>query len=193
MTFDRIYRTNGWAGDESRSGPGSGTAATRAVASAVVALVAELGVKTVLDYGCGDGFWMPDLPGYRGIDVSPVAIRLAKIAHPGRRFRVDQGGPLPRVDLVLCRDVMQHLPTADALAIVDRVIASGSTFLLASTYVGGANVEVDPGGCYSPDLTAPPFRFPEPLRLIFDGYHYHAHDTAEVRDPTKFLALWALP
>lgn len=191
MTFDDIYRANRWNGEESRSGPGSGTMATRAVAAALVLLVAELEVTSVLDYGCGDGFWMPDLPGYRGLDVSSVAVGLAKIAHPERRYAVDHGGPLPTVGLVICRDVLQHLPTAAGRAVIDRIVASGSSFLLASTYVGGDNVEVTPGDTYSPDLTAYPFLFPEPLRLIFDGYHYH--DTPEVRDRRKHLGLWALP
>lgn len=68
--FDRIYRTNGWAGQESLSGPGSGASATWRTAQAVQELVARLGARSVLDVGCGDCAWMPELPGYVGVDVS---------------------------------------------------------------------------------------------------------------------------
>ena len=72
--WGRIYTENIWHGVESLSGPGSGSAATRHVAPAIVSLVERYGITSVLDVGCGDGFWMPDLPGYIGLDVSPVAI-----------------------------------------------------------------------------------------------------------------------
>jgi SAM-dependent methyltransferase len=188
--FDDIYRGNLWNGDESRSGPGSGSAATRSVRDAIVALVAELGVETVLDVGCGDGYWMPALPGYVGYDASRVAVRLARANHPDRAYTTVL--PWHAFDLVICRDVIQHLPLQDGLDLLDAIEGTRSTYLLASTYVGGVNVDIPAGGCYSPDLTAEPFGFKPPERLIFDGHHYHEHGTDAVRDPSKHLGLWRL-
>ena len=161
--FDTIYKHNAWNGVESRSGPGSGTAATEQVARELVALVAELGITSVLDAACGDGFWMPDLPGYLGIDVAPEAVRLARRNHPDRRYlnidvralRADEPGR-PH-DLVIFRDAMQHMPLSDGLAALDTIRAFGSRWLLASTYVGGENVDIEAGDCYWPDLEAEPF------------------------------------
>ena len=136
--FSRIYATNAWNGVESRSGPGSGAAATRKLAADIVALVDELGVRSVLDAACGDGYWMPDLPGYTGIDVAPEAIAIARRRHPERRYLVGSLAMvrLPRADLVILRDALQHLSLRDGMAALAAVVESGPRWLLASTYVG---------------------------------------------------------
>lgn len=190
--FSDIYRDNLWNGVESRSGPGSGQSATANVAPAIVRLVEDFGWRSVLDVACGDGYWMPDLPGYQGVDVAPEAIRLARERHPDRHYRqVDMCrtrlGPF---DLAIVRDVVQHLPLADGMAMLAAVTATGSSWLLASTYIGGTNEDIEAGGCYAPDLSVAPFGLGQPERLIFDGYAYDGPD--DVRDPRKHLGLWAL-
>lgn len=193
--FSDIYARNAWNGRESLSGPGSGYAATARVGPAIAALVAELGVRHVLDAACGDGLWMPDLPGYIGIDVAPEAIRRARLNHPDREYLVgDVRALFPTQlwapDLVILRDVIQHLSFADGLGTLAAIRKGNARWLLASTYVGGENVDIDTGEHYSPDLTAAPFSMGEPLRLIPDGYSYHDPDL--VRDPRKMLGLWGL-
>lgn len=189
--FDRIYAENLWNGVESRSGPGSGDAATRKLSADLVRLVTELEVQSVLDVGCGDGYWMPDLPGYIGFDWSRIAVRLARRNHPARAFthRMPNGS----YDLVICRDVIQHLPLDGALELLSSLRGRSRRYLLASTYIGGDNVDIAAGEAYSPDLTMPPFDMPPPDYLIFDGHYYHDHDTEQVRDPRKQLGLWAYP
>jgi hypothetical protein len=46
----------------------------------------------------------------------------------------------PRVDLILCRDFLAHLPNEYISAVLDKFKASGSTYLLASNYPGSHNV-----------------------------------------------------
>jgi SAM-dependent methyltransferase len=188
--FERIYRTNGWAGQESLSGPGSGTSATWRTAQALEELVASLGVRSVLDVGCGDGWWMPELPGYLGVDVSPTAIRRARHLHPGRRYRLLRPGePLPEAELVVSRDAVQHLPLEQGVELLRRCIHEArATWLLASTFVGGKNVPIEAGQAYSPDLEQPPFSLGKPEQLLPDGWAYDGSD--QVRDPRKFLGLW---
>lgn len=188
--FDTIYRTNAWNGRESRSGPGSGASATVGVASEIVELVAELGATSVLDVACGDGYWMPDLPGYLGVDIAAEAIRLARKRHPDRNYRqVDAGVTvLGSFDLVIVRDVIQHLSLSEGVALLASVKATGSRWLLASSFMGGVNIDISTGDSYSPDLTAEPFGFPQPDRRIFDGWDYA--DPAAVRDDRKYLCLW---
>lgn len=192
--FSDIYRENRWNGEESLSGPGSGTAATRDVAQAIVQLVDELHIRTVLDWGCGDGFWMPDLPGYVGWDPTPEAIDRARELHPHREYLTGEVPPVGSYDLVIMRDVIQHLhwyQTAWALTVLRTGAGGwGCKYLLASHFVGGQNVTIRDGDAYSPDLTAEPFKLRQPDRLIPDGAYYHEHDTGQVRDPQKFLALW---
>ncbi len=192
--FSDIYRRNAWNGVESRSGPGSGAAATRRLASAIAELVDELGCRTVLDAACGDGYWMPNLPGYTGIDVAPEAIDIARRRHPERRYLVGNVAlmRLPSADLVIVRDALQHLSLRDGMAALAAIVDTRPRWLLASTYVGAENEDIATGECYSPNLEAHPFSLGRPMRLIFDGYHYHDHDTDEVRDPRKHLGLWAI-
>lgn len=195
--FDMIYRDNLWNGIESRSGPGSGTAATVRTAEALRRWVHLLGVRSVLDLGCGDGHWMPDVPGYIGIDVSSEALALHRSRHPDRDLRMDHGLPLPAVDLVVTRDAMQHLALAEATAVLARIRASRSPWLLASTYWPGETRSVRSGldaagriTFHRPDLTTKPFDLGPPLALLPDGWSYDLPIT--VRDPSKFLGLWDL-
>lgn len=55
---------------------------------------------SILDAGCGYGRLLTLLPDdwhgiYRGIDLSPDFVNLARILHPGRRFRVGDLRKLP--------------------------------------------------------------------------------------------------
>jgi SAM-dependent methyltransferase len=191
--FTRIYRTDAWEGDDSRSGPGSGIIPTTHLRPALVELCRELEIRTVIDAACGDGNWMPDLPGYVGVDVSPEAVRLARVRNPHRTYLVGNVATmkLPQADLVIIRDAIQHLSLADGMATLASILRSKPRYLLASTYVGGENVDIVTGAdAYSPDLEAAPFSMGEPERLIFDGWTYH--DATAVRDPRKFLGLWRL-
>jgi SAM-dependent methyltransferase len=194
VVFERIYRRNFWNGVESRSGPGSGPVATARVAEAIVELVRRHGVRSVLDVGCGDGYWMPDLPGYLGIDPAPSAVRAARERHSERGYLVGDvrdPGPWQRPhDLVLTRDAMQHMPLHMALDALAAIRATGSAWLLASTYRGGDNRDIKPGDYYEPDLEAKPFSLAYPAEMIFDGWDYGRPGVS--RDPRKHLGLWRL-
>lgn len=192
--FERIYRRNLWNGIETRSGPGSGAAATTHLRELLPKLVEELGVTNVVDAGCGEGSWQPPLPGYVGLDVSAEALTRAQQLYPDRIYLqwdlTAEQIHVPAGGLVICRDVIQHLSLSQGRRVLDAIRHSGSNYLLASTYVGGQNVSIETGDCYSPNLEAPPFSMPIPLRMIPDGYDYA--DPDRVRDPSKYLGLWAL-
>lgn len=192
MTFEQIYADNGWSGDESLSGPGSGLVPTRPVADALVQLVRSLGVHSVLNAACGDDMWMPDLPGYLGIDIVPLAISRARHNHPNRAYAVGDARSitLPAFDLVLVRDVFQHLSYEDGQQLLGNIAASGSRWLLASTFMGGPNRDIVTGEAYRADLEAAPFGLPPAGQRIFDGYDYKKPN--EERDPDKWLALFDL-
>jgi len=193
VTFDRIYSENAWNGIESLSGPGSGPIATRHLARVLPPLCSILGVKSVLDVGCGDGYWMPDLPGYTGVDVAWPAIERAIHRHPTRRYRcVDiRRVQLARTfDMVFTRDAMQHLSLAEGVELLEAIRFIGPTWLLASTYFAGDNVDIVTGDAYSPDLTVEPFSLGPAEQMIPDGYAYH--EGGGIRDPRKFLGLWRL-
>jgi len=155
-------------------------------------LVERHGFTSVLDAACGDGFWMPDLPGYTGIDRSEWAVERSRALHPDRSYFVaDIRDMESSFDLVILRDVVQHLTLEDGLQVVAAARRVGR-FLLASSYRGGQNTGCDParlmrGWAYDNDLEVAPFHLGPPLEAIPDGYAYEGDS---VRDERKVLGLW---
>lgn len=188
--FNTIYETNEWNGkDGTRSGPGSSLEATEILRRTLPDLLSELGIGTVLDAGCGDALWQPELPGYIGIDISSVAVGRARRRHPERDFRtLDMcTDELPRCDAIICRDALQHLSLVDGLTALQNFRRSGAKWLLANTHRGGKNVDVPSGGWFEIDLEAGPFWLGEPVREIPDGAW-----KGQNRYPNKVFGIWEL-
>lgn len=173
--FTEIYRSNHWNGDASHSGTGSDLTQTRTLRMAIPPLLERLHVKTLLDAPCGDFHWMRevDLRGidYLGVDIVDelIATNTRRFAAPKVRFDVLDitSDPLPRADLVFCRDALVHLSydlIGQALA---RMRASGSRYLLTTTFAErDMNFDIVSGDWRPLNLRKPPFSFPPPLELI---------------------------
>lgn len=193
--FARIWRLGLWSVGETRSGPDSTVARTARIRREIPALLAELGAKSLLDAPCGDFNWMRhvDLEGiaYHGIDIVPGIIEANVRLHakPGARSFscMDLASPdaaLPRADVVVCREMLAHLPLRDALLVLRNFAESGSTRLLATTFTAhGTNADCIPGFWRKLNLEKPPFSFPPPERSIRED----SLDT-----PDKHLGLWKL-
>jgi hypothetical protein len=194
--FTRIHDRNDWRGGESISGPGSDRAATAQLRRSLPALLAELGVRSLLDAPCGDFLWMSetalDLESYVGIDIvaSVIAANQERHAAPGRTFRrLDLlSEPLPRADLILCRDALVHFSFRDVRRALAAFRQSGSTWLLATTFPALAeNRDIVTGEWRPLRLDLPPFHLPPPLRLLDEGF---TGDGGRYAD--KSLGLWRL-
>ena len=74
--------------DGQDSGYGSRDQLARFKASFLNAFVARNGIRSVIEFGCGDGtqLSLADYPSYLGLDVSPTAVRLC-----ASRFRDTPG------------------------------------------------------------------------------------------------------
>ena len=72
-----------------------------------------------------------------GGDVAPSLIKLLQEKFPEKEFRVldISKDPLPRVDLVFCRDLFVHLTNSDIKAAIKNIKSSGSKFLLTTTFL----------------------------------------------------------
>ncbi|MGH2760940.1 MAG: class I SAM-dependent methyltransferase [Actinomycetota bacterium] len=165
---------NLWRGSESRSGPGSSLDETAAVRAELPRIVDAYGIRSVLDIPCGDFFWMKEVPleiAYIGGDVVKRIVddNNRRYGSDRRRFiRLDlRVYPLPRVDLVLCRDILDHLSFSDIHGSIDNVIRSGATYLIATTYPErDANEDIRSGDWRPVNLQREPFRLPDPIELI---------------------------
>jgi hypothetical protein len=79
-----------------------------------------------------------------------------------------------------------HLSFADARAALANIAASGSSYLLSTTFTERANnTDIGTGGWRPLNLQRPPFNFPPPLLMFSEEF-----DVPEYRD--KAIALWAL-
>lgn len=193
--FAEYVRINKWGDEESVSGKGSNLQSTAELRRTLPALLRELGVRSMLDLPCGDFHWMAhvDLSGidYLGADIVPdlIATNRAKHARPGVRFEVIDliAGPIPRVDLVFVRDCLVHLSNAHVRSALSNIRASGSRYLLTTTFPGRANEDIVTGEWRAIDLTAPPFALPAPERLVAEGQGWR---NGQAED--KMLGLWKI-
>jgi len=194
QVFTTIYRSNAWQSAESRSGPGSTVERCRVVIRALVDLISEFSVKSLLDAPCGDFNWMKEAPlagiAYLGIDVVPELIERNRQLYGDsqREFHcLDMTrGPLPCVDLIYCRYGLVHLSFADALRSLSAFRQSGSRYLAATTFPARtANANIVTGDWRPLNLELAPFHLPPPLKLVGDGC-----PIPEYAD--KALGVWAL-
>lgn len=192
--FHEIYRRNRWGSPDSASGTGSDLRQTAVIARELPLLFRRHGVTSLLDIPCGDFHWMArvDLDGidYTGADIVPdlIARNNATYARPGVRFETLNlaTDPLPRTDLVFCRDCLVHLSFADVQAALRNVCESGAQWLLTTTFPAHArNRDIKTGQWRELNLQAAPFLLPEPVELVNEGC---TEGEGEHRD--KSLGLW---
>lgn len=193
--FERIHATNEWSDAESRSGPGSTVARGESIRPALASLVQRYGVHSILDAPCGDFNWMRNVTRdldvtYTGVDVVPDLIAGNRQQYADERHRFEcldiTHDPLPRADLILCRDALVHFSFADIEAALRNFRSSGARLLLATTFVDlKRNDDLRTGGWRPLNLQLEPFSLPEPLALIDDL-------PAGGAAPDKRLGLWAL-
>lgn len=175
--FTRIYETNEWKSDESRSGLGSTMAATQTLRSQLPALLRELGATSMLDAPCGDFNWMKacDLPlqRYIGADiVVPLIDDLnRRYASASRSFiHLDvTTQPLPHADIFFCRDLLLHLSLEQIRAVLLNFVRSDCKWIIVSTYLDvRANPPGFTGGVRLINLELPPFSLPKPRTYLSD-------------------------
>lgn len=197
--FTSIYKSRYWTQNdagESVSGEGSSIAYTAKAREAIESVVREFGIRSMLDAPCGDFNWMRliHLEGvdYTGADiVKPLIDRNNKeFGSSQRRFIhldiVEQ--VCEPVDLILCRDCVQHLTNAEAMSIIRNFSKSGSKYLLMTMSPRMTSNSDMPkaGGFRALNLFLPPFNLPKPEREYAEVVH-------ENPSLDKTLGLWKLP
>ena len=194
--FTSFYKQNRWGGRDSLSGPGSDDPQTDVLVAGLPRVLRELNTSALLDIPCGDFHWMRkvDLTGieYTGADiVRELIVRNSQLfGHEHIRFQhLDlMQGPLPGADLILCRDCLVHFSYADIRRALGVMIASGSKYLLTTTFPARTgNTDIATGNWRPLNLQAPPFRFPTPLQFLDEGC-----SEGEGAYADKCLGLWKI-
>src|SRR5688572_20116615 len=126
--FGRIYKDHRWGGT-SKSGPGSDPELLQVYLQCVRSVLGRTDIASVVDVGCGD--WATSkmidwgTRTYTGIDVVPELVdelnsRFARdnVTFACRNFITDG---LPRADLCIIKDVLQHLSSAAVYRFLDTM------------------------------------------------------------------------
>lgn len=188
--FRSVYEHQVWGNG---SGPGSSPANTIEYRAFVERFLKANAIRHVTDLGCGD--WQFSYlidwgyTEYLGIDVVPelVAKNRAKFASSSIRFEEFTSiENIPGGDLLLSKEVLQHLPNqtvAEYLVVIQRRYR----FALLTNSVGlapKANIDIQPGGFRSLRLQDAPFNAPG--AVVFT---YFPHTDSMVFRNTVFLMI----
>lgn len=194
--FSSHYQTNFWRSNESVSGQGSTMAETEHVRDVLPVLFAQLKVASVLDLPCGDFHWFKEIwptiatsISYTGADVVPELIAENRVLYPNVRFEVMDItlSKLPKVDLVMCRDLFGHLNNFSVQLALRNLKQSGSKYLLATTFPQHETNGDIKTGQWRPINLASMFGLPTPVLLINEGCRAGGGQFAD-----KSLGLWEL-
>jgi len=192
--FADIHRRGIWRNDETHSGDSSTLARTEKIRTALPALIDKYSIDSMLDIPCGDFNWMASLERlpktFVAADIVPEIIEKNRGKYPNIDFRLLDicAAPLPKADLVFCRDCLVHLTLDDAMAALENIRGSEAKFLMATTF---PNTRVNRGvttGAWRPlNLEKPPFSLPPPLEIVNEDFTLRGG-----RYKDKSMALWKL-
>jgi methyltransferase family protein len=197
QAFSRVYRERLWRSGESASGTGSVISQTNVIRRELPILIKELNIGTLLDAACGDFNWMQhielDLQRYIGCDVVPELINRNRqmYANPVREFRVLDitKDEIPTVDLILCRQCLNHLSVKYIHSAIAHFKKSRSKYLLVTTCRNAKENRNTLTGLKwrSLNMQLPPFNFPDPIKFIIEERDLEYDPEEDVS-----LGLWEL-
>jgi SAM-dependent methyltransferase len=198
--FTFIHTHNVWNDPESTSGVGSTLALTRVLRRRLPKLLHDLRIESVLDIPCGDFNWLREVDlgvrDYVGADIVAALIETNQarytVVQPKRSIRFAKldllTSPLPRADLVLCRDCLVHFTTRHVWQALGQIKRSRASYLLTTTYPESRNDRNIATGEWQPlNLEAPPFSLPAPRLRIHEDSPMRKGKYAD-----KALGLWSV-
>jgi 2-polyprenyl-3-methyl-5-hydroxy-6-metoxy-1,4-benzoquinol methylase len=152
-TFSKIYENNIW---DYGSGPGSLPTATVEYREMLQTFINKHNIKSVLDYGCGDWQfskllgWDKLVTDYVGVDVVPSLIEQHqsnyKLDNVDFQLITDEW-TWPTVDLIVCKDVLQHLPNAHISNILENMKRHAKFIIITNDITNVKGIKVPNEDC----------------------------------------------
>ena len=166
--FNRFYADGIWGKDvtgKGTSGSGSSLEITREYRAYVEDFIKKHPVKSVVDAGCGDWSFSSAMDwgdaNYLGIDIASDVVEAVrkKYAKDNIKFEVgDITEDLPAADLLISKDVLQHLSNELIHKFIKNNLRKGKyKWVILTNDRSGENRDIRNGGYRGIDLTAPPF------------------------------------
>ncbi|MBF0269927.1 MAG: methyltransferase domain-containing protein [Alphaproteobacteria bacterium] len=172
------WRKNVNGNFETRSGAGSTLVATRALRVWLKETFARLGVRSLVDAGCGEAGWISALAEgldlYVGVDIVEELIADNARVYQASRTMLFKPGDitrdlLPKADLILCRDTLTYLDNSDIQAALRLFRQSGASYLLATHHPKAEPGDAPPGQERKIDLGANSLLQAPPVDIFSDG------------------------
>lgn len=183
--FTKIYEKdlfNSRSGNDnnvSKSGSGSDLEQTKEIIKSLPSLLQKYQIKSILDIPCGDFYWMQyvNLDGiqYTGSDIvsGVIEANTTKFSSATISFKeLDViNDTIPKVDLILCRDLLVHLKIQQITEALKNIKKSGSKYLLTTSFKNTTeNIDNGTIGYWRTiNLELPPFNMVNPIDEIFEN------------------------
>jgi len=140
--FEHIYSNNIWCSDESRSGGGSELAATVTLRKKLPEIWKKYNIKTFIDVPCGDFNWMKEVDktgiDYLGGDIVEETVKENSKLFSTENIKFEKiditKDILPKVDMIFCKDCLQHLSYENITKALKNFMKSGSKYLMVTSY-----------------------------------------------------------
>jgi len=192
-TFNRIYAEGAWGKDvagKGTSGTGSTLEITREYRAYVEDFMKTHNVKSVVDAGCGDWSFSSAIEwgdaSYLGVDIASDVIAAVRNKYEKGRITFQVGDitdELPAADLLISKDVLQHLSNTLVHKFIRNNLRKGKyKWVILTNDRGTSNRDVASGGYRAIDLAAPPFE----VRGLVDLPITFGNETTKI---TSFLDL----
>ena len=175
--FDLIYRNGAWG---QGSGPGSSPENTLDYRHFLAKFMSQNNIRSVADFGCGDWQFSRfiDWSGvfYTGIDIVEDVIiqNRARFQTANINFLNFSGiDDFPNVDLVICKDVLQHLSN-DRVKQYIEAWRRRSKYMLITNDINppdALNSEIPDSGWRPIRLDLPPFSLQSVVLFEWDVHH----------------------
>ena len=167
-TFNSIYAEGTWGKDvagKGTSGTGSTLEITREYRVYVEDFMKKHSVKSVVDAGCGDWSFSSAMDwgdaSYLGVDIASDVIAAVRNKHEKGKIRFQVGDiteSLPAADLLISKDVLQHLSNRLIHRFIGNNLKKGKyKWVILTNDRGSGNPDVADGGFRAIDLAAAPF------------------------------------
>jgi 2-polyprenyl-3-methyl-5-hydroxy-6-metoxy-1,4-benzoquinol methylase len=168
-TFNRIYAEGTWGKDiagKGTSGSGSTLEITQEYRAYIEEFIKKHAIESVIDAGSGDWSFSAAIDwgdaSYLGIDIASDVIEAVRKNHEKGKIKFQVGDiteDLPAADLLISKDVLQHLSNQLIRKFIKNNLRNGKyKWAILTNNRASENQDISAGGYRGIDLAAPPFQ-----------------------------------